>query len=136
MLWHVYNGTSLNNSDIPNEFIAYISTLETVGLIGYRDNKPYVKIPNMKKSDYQKVMRIVKSATAEIKSAIGDAFTAFTTAMKTPVPKHLTSVPDLFRCIDATKYFVMAIVREAYGKGLHLKNVDYCCPPAVLVYEM
>ena len=54
--------------------------------------------------------------------------------MKTPIPKHLTSVPELFRYHEATKYFVMSIVREAYNKGLHLKDVDYCCPPAVLVY--
>ena len=55
--------------------------------------------------------------------------------MKTPVPKHLTSVPDLFRYSDATNYFVMAVVREAYEKGLHLKNVDHCCPPVVLAYD-
>ena len=55
--------------------------------------------------------------------------------MKTPIPKHLTSVPELFRYHEATKYFVMSIVREAYGKGLHLKDIDYCCPPVVLVYE-
>ena len=55
--------------------------------------------------------------------------------MKTPIPKHLTSVPELFRYYEATKYFVMSIVREAYDKGLHLQGVDYCCPPVVLVYE-
>lgn len=44
------------------------------------------------------------------------------------------AVPELFRYHEATKYFVMSIVREAYNKGLHLKDVEYCCPPAVLVY--
>jgi hypothetical protein len=78
---------------------------------------------------------VIKNATEEIKAAIGEEFTAFITSMKTPIPKHLTSVPELFRYIDATKYFVMSIVREAYRKGLHLKDVDYCCPPVVLVYE-
>ena len=37
--------------------------------------------------------------------------------------------------IDASGYLVMAVVREAYEKGLHLKNVDYCCPPVVMVFE-
>ena len=55
--------------------------------------------------------------------------------MKTPLPRHLTSVPELYRYHEATTYFVMAIVREAYNKGLHLKDVDYCCPPIVLVYD-
>ena len=29
----------------------------------------------------------------------------------------------------------MTVVRKAYERGLHMKNVDYCCPPTVLVYE-
>lgn len=45
------------------------------------------------------------------------------------------SVPELLRYHEATKYFVMSIVREAYREGLHLKDVDYCCPPVVFVYE-
>mgnify|MGYP004557393873 CR=1 FL=1 len=54
-------------------------------------------------------------------------------SLKTPIPKHLTSVPELFRYMEATAYFVMSIVREAYNNGLHLKDVDYCCPQVVLV---
>ena len=77
----------------------------------------------------------IKNATEEIKSAIGEEYTAFIMSMKTTIPKHLESVPELFRYSDATKYFVMSIVREAYGEGLHLRGVDYCCPPVVLVYE-
>ena len=61
--------------------------------------------------------------------------TAFISSMKTPIPGHLKSVPELFRYIDASRYFIMAILREAYDKGLHLKEVDYCCPPVVMVWE-
>ena len=89
----------------------------------------------MEKTEYDNMCAVIKSATEEIKSVIGDEFTTFIDSMKTPLPKHLTSVPELFRYQEATKYFVMAIIREAYNKGLHLKDVDYCCPPVVLVYE-
>lgn len=40
--------------------------------------------------------------------------------MKMPIPKHPLSVPELFRYHEATNYFVMAIVRETYNKGLLL----------------
>lgn len=135
LLWHIHENIPLENSDIPNEFIAYIPTLEVVGLIGYSQDKPYVKIPVMEKTTYQEICVLIQTATEEIKSAIGDEFTTFIASMKTPIPKHLTSVPELYRYCDAAKYFAMAIVREAYNKGLHLKDIDYCCPPAVLVYE-
>lgn len=135
LLWHIYDDIPLETSDIPNEFISYMPTLETLGMIGYSNDKPCVKIPVMEKAAYQELCKAVQTATDEIKSAIGKEFTVFIASLKTRIPKHLTTVPELYRYYDATKYFVMAIVREAYNKGLHLKDIDYCCPPVVLVYE-
>lgn len=136
LLWHIYDGISLENSNIPNEFISYMKTLEEVGMIGYSEDKPYVNIPVITKNDYERILAIIKATTEQIKSTIGAEFSTFTDSMKTPIPRHLTSVPELFRYHNATEYFVMAIVREAYEKGLHLMGVDYCCPPVVLVYAM
>ena len=135
LLWSIYDGISLEASDIPNEFISYIPTLECLGVIGHTGDKLCVKIPVLRKTEYDELCVVIKNATEEIKFAIGEEFTAFIMSMKTPIPKHITSVPELFRYSDATKYFVMSIVREAYGKGLHMRGVDYCCPPVVLVYE-
>ena len=135
LLWSIYDGISLETSDIPNDFISYIPTLEQFGVIGRTEDKLCVKIPVLKKTDYDEMCALIKNATEEIKAVIGEEFTTFITSLKTPIPKHLTSVPELFRYMEATAYFVMSIVREAYNNGLHLKDVDYCCPPVVLVYE-
>ncbi len=135
LLWYIYDNISLETSNIPNEFISYIPMLEKFGILGHIQNKLLVKIPVMAKYAYQELCCIIQNAIEEIKSTIGDEYTAFITSMKTPIPKHLTSVPELYRYDSATRYFVMAIIKEAYNKGLHLKNVDYCCPPVVLVYE-
>ena len=135
LLWSIYDGISLETSDIPNDFISYIPTLERFGVIGRTEDKLCVKIPVLKKTDYDEMCALIKNATEEIKAVIGEEFTTFITSLKTPIPKHLTSVPELFRYMEATAYFVMSIVREAYDNGLHLKDVDYCCPPVVLVYE-
>ena len=129
LLWSIYDGISLETSDIPNEFISYIPTLERLGVIGHTEDKLCVNIPVLKKTEYDEVCAVIRNATEEIKTAIGEEFTTFIASMKTPIPKHLTSVPELFRYHEATKYFVMSIVREAYDKGLHLKGVNYCCPP-------
>ena len=137
-LWCIFADIPLNERlgiDIPNEIISYIPTLETLGLVGNTQNKLYVKIPVLKQEEYKELCAVIKTATEEIKTAIGEEFTSFTASMKTPIPKHLTSVPELFRYNEATRYFVMAIVREAYEKGMHLKDVDYCCPPVVMVYD-
>ena len=135
LLWSIYDGISLETSDIPNDFISYIPTLEQFGVIGRTEDKLCVKIPVLRKTDYDEMCALIKNATEEIKAVIGEEFTTFITSLKTLIPKHLTSVPELFRYMEATAYFVMSIVREAYDNGLHLKDVDYCCPPVVLVYE-
>ena len=135
-LWCVYNEIPLEENteyDVPNEIISNIPSLKTVGMIGNKENKLCVKIPVIKNTEYEELCAEIKNATEEIKSAIGEEFASFISSMKTPVPKHLTSVPELFRYHEATKYFAMSIVREAYDKGMHLKNVDYCCPPVVMV---
>ena len=135
LLWYVYDGACLEETDIPNEFIAYIPKLEQFGLMERVDGKLTLTIPVLKESEYRELQEAIHHATEEMKKNVGEAFSTFISAMKTPIPKHLTSVPELFRYNDATGYIVMAIVREAYDKGLHLKGVDACCPPVVLVYE-
>ena len=136
LLWCIYADIPLEEHDIPSELISYIPTLENLGLIGTTHNKPCVAVPVLKTSEYEKMCAVIKNAVNEINSAIGKEFENFIASIKTPIPKHLTSVPEGYRFIDATKYFVMAIVREAYDKGLHLKGVDYCCPPVVMVWDV
>ena len=136
LLWRLYTDKTIDDSsEIPNEFISYIPSLERFGMLGNTQGKLRVAIPVLKKSEYEKVNAAIKCATESLKTAIGEDFSAFVSSKKTPVPKHLTSVPDLFRYGDATNYFAMTVVRKAYENGLHMKNVDYCCPPVVLVYD-
>lgn len=137
LLWHIHKNIPLETTDIPNEFVAYMPSLERYGLIGHTsDNQWCVKIPTISKTDYNELCTILNAATEEIKFAIGKEYRTFVSTKRTPIPKHLTSVPELYRYHEATKYLVMAIIREAYEKGLHLKDVNSCCPPAVMVYEV
>ena len=136
-LWCIYADIPLEErvgDDIPSELISYIPALEEAGLLGNVDHKLCVKIPVLKKEEYERVHAVIRSATEEISSTIGEEFATFIASQRTPLPRHLTSVPELYRYSDATGYFVMAIVREAYGRGLHLKDVDYCCPPVVMTW--
>jgi len=138
LLWSIYADLPLEERvgyDIPGELISHMPELETLGLIGTAQNKPCVAVPVLSTAEYEEMCAVIKNAVNEINFAIGKEFESFIASMETPIPKHLTSVPEGYRFIDATNYFVMAIVREAYGKGLHLKDVDYCCPPVVMVWK-
>ena len=135
LLWSIFKGRPPEETEIPNEFISRIPVFETLGLLWRKDGIACVNVPVLKKTEYREICRIISSATESLKTELGAEFDAFISKMKTPVPKHLMSVPELFRYGNATTYFVMAIVREAHSRGLHMKDVDYCCPPVLLVYE-
>lgn len=138
LLWCIREGASLDSGEgakIPGEFISRMPTFETLGLLERNGDKLSVAIPVLEKSEYNEVLDRIRRATESIQSALGEEFEAFISKMKTPIPKHLTSVPELFRYGNATAFLVMAFVREAYNRKLHLKDVDYCCPPVLLVYE-
>ena len=135
-LWSIHTESfPQGTEEIPNEVLSKMPVLELVGLIGQKDGKPCVTIPVVCKEEYEQVNAVIRWATEQINAAIGEEFAAFIATMKTATPKHLTSVPELFKYREATVYFVMSIVREAYEKGLHLQGVDYCCPPTILVWR-
>lgn len=134
LLWSIYEKTPLEDTEVPNDMIEAIPKFEEVGLISSVDGNIKVDIPVLSKSEYDEILSLMKNATEELKNVLITEYEALIKGNKTMIPKHLLSVPELFRYIDATQYIVMAIVREAYERELHMKDVDYCCPPVVLVY--
>ena len=54
--------------------------------------------------------------------------------MQIPIPVHLTGVPESLQYKLSSDYIPMAVLREAHGRGLHLKDVDYPCPAVIGCY--
>ena len=76
----------------------------------------------------------MRLAACNLLAVLGKEFATFLEGNAVPLPAHLTSVPREKLYMPATAYIEMAVVREAHERGLHMKGVDYCCPPVVLVY--
>lgn len=137
-LWCIYADIPLEERvgyDVPSELISQIPEIERIGLIGRENGGIRVTIPVLKAEEYDRLRGVIRCATDELKAALGERLEEFISSQKAPIPRHLTSVPELFRYSDATVYFVMAIVREACEKGLHLNGVNCCCPPVVMTWK-
>ncbi len=135
LLWCIYRSVPLDESDVPNTMIEALPALEGVGLLSSDNDSWHVDIPVLTSEEYDTLVSMIRNATKRLLSELGSDYSKYLKNNMVDVPPHLNSVPDLFRYIPATDYIVMAIVREAYERGLHLDGVDYCCPPAVLVYK-
>lgn len=135
LLWCIYKDIPLENSGVPNTIIESIPGLETVGLLSPESGKVRVDIPVMNRENYRKINDIIDLAYENLMKQIGSDYKKYLKGNMLDIPKHLKSVSDAYRYSPATSYIVMAAVRKAYEKGLHLKDVDYCCPPVVFVYD-
>jgi len=134
LLWCIYRGHPLLESGVPNSFIEHMPQLEIAGLLSFENNTYSVDIPILTGAEYARVMDCIHKAIELMWKEVGSDYQDFLKDKMLEIPAHLKSVPDLFRYQPTTQYLVMGTVREAYSRKLHLEQVDYCCPPAVLVY--
>lgn len=137
LLYGLWRGVPADELDVPPGVIEAVPRLAArgAGLLTATDDGYAVDIPVLSAEEYGDAERLMNAATGRLLDSLGGAYTEFLSGHKLPLPPHLKSVPDLFRYTPATKYLVMGTVREAYGRGLHLRDVNYCCPPLVLVYR-
>lgn len=135
LLWSIYRNIELTESEIPNEMLERIPQLETVGLLSSESGKVTVDIPVLDMGEYKEVEAAVNTAIERLKKELGDELGVFLKGSMMQVPAYIKNVLDVHKLVPATQYLVMATVRRAYEKGLHLQDVDYCCPPVVFVYE-
>lgn len=135
LLWCVYREVVLEESEIPNVVLERIPQLEEVGLFSSESGRYAVDIPVLTVGEHRDVELAVGAAAEKLKRELGDEYEAYLKGNMIQPPAHIKNVLEINKLLPATQYLVMATVRRAYEKGLHLQDVDYCCPPVVLVYE-
>lgn len=135
-LWCIYKGIPAEQGNISNAMLESIDRLiEKTGLITREKGKLAVDIPVMTKEFYRQTEACIRQAYDQLAAELGAEYREYLKGNMLEIPRHLKGILTLHRYLPATSCIVMSIVREAYEKGLHLADVDYCCPPVVLVYE-
>ncbi len=135
LLWSVYTDT-LPDSGISSALIESIPALtESSGLLARDGDKLTVDIPVMSDKSYAELTAVIDSGVDTLEKLMGDEYRVFAKEYRIYLPEHLKSVPETLLYAPNTRYMIMAAVKQAYEKELHLADVDYCCPPVVLVYR-
>ncbi|MBO5897437.1 MAG: hypothetical protein J6R04_00330 [Clostridia bacterium] len=135
LLWCVEKGIDPSEAGVHSALIESIPDyIDKTGLLVREDGVLRVDIPVMEKAVYGELLQKIDAAACRLREVLGEAFGTFLKGQAVAVPAHLTSVPMDKRYMPATAYIEMAVVIEAYERGLHMKGVDFCCPPVVLVY--
>ncbi len=135
LLWCVHKGVSPEEGRVKNELIEAIEDFKTLGLLAQTDGGLAVDIPVMHADVMREGGKLIDDAIEQINDAVGDDYRELMKHAAVTLPKHLTGVPDAMRSLRSNCCIPMAFVYEAYERKLHLHDIDYCCPPVVLVYE-
>ncbi len=135
LLWCTHIGVTPENGELDERMLQTIDRYITFGMLR-RDNgtlKPDIAI--LSRTEYNEINSFISAATTSLTEVLGYAYSRFLDSIPLKPPAHLKNQP-VFRlyCISS-HCIVMAVVREAYERGLHLTELDCCCPPAVLVYD-
>lgn len=135
-LWCIYSGVSPEQAGISDSMIESTRNLvDKTGLLTRENGVLKVDIAVMDKTVYRQVEDIVLRSVKQLDAYIGEDFVRFLNSRMLRIPKQIQNVIPAYRKNPSAIYFVMACVRKAYETGLHLRDIDYCCPPAVLVYD-
>ena len=135
LLWCVHKGVSPEEGGVKNELIEAIGEFLSLGLLTQTEKGLAADIPVMHASVMQEGGRLIDRAVERIDAEIGNDYRKMMKNASVTLPKHLTGVPDSMRFLRSNYCIPMAFVWEAYERKLHLHDVDYCCPPVVLVYQ-
>ena len=138
LLWRLYKGEDpAADKAVPTALIEAIPRYVEYGLLVRReDGSLTADIPVLTNAEYSDLFERVCPGTARrIDQAVGDDFRAFVRTRGVKLPPHLKSVPESLRYFEASVFISMAILREAYRRGLFLPDADGPVPPVVAVFE-
>ena len=134
LLWHLYKGIPIENSKISTAFLeeAVDSLVVGTGTLVREDGRLKADIPIISAETRNRLYDIINPLVKALTDKLGEELSQFLRDNLENIPAHLGSVPDWMRCpSDLT---TMAAFREAYDLGLYLHDIDYCCPPMIMVY--
>lgn len=136
-LYRLQKQLPIEDVGLPSNLIEGIPQLIEWGVLTRDGDRLLPGIPILSEGEYMALDGLIQKAVEDLKTAIGVPFHEYLKGAAEWVPPHLNkeAVPDIYRYKRATICFVMAAVRKAHEVGIHMKGVDYCCPPMVLTYH-
>lgn len=112
-----------------------IPHLTEYGVLAREAGKTTVDIPVVSSPEYNEITNIVQAAATEIADNITSVLAEYLKNAKTPIPKHLKSVPEQKQYMQSMNCIHMMTVYEAINRGLVGQDVDFPCPPMLMVID-
>ncbi len=135
LLVGIHRGEEPTALSINNALIEGIPSLITVGLLSNEGETLALDIPVLPHTVFGELNRLISEAYGALMEILREPIADMIKGIRLTATPHTKSIPELFLVSHATRCLAMLTCRRAYEEGLHLKDVDYCCPPVILVCD-
>lgn len=135
MLYIINENIDPQNTGINSMFFENIPYLIECGVLKNDDGSVAIDIPVISKEQYNEMLSILREVVGKFSSTFKEKLKVYLDKNKTEIPSHLKSVPLQFQYMKPMGALNMMTIFKAKEQGLILENVDFPCPPMILVVE-
>lgn len=132
LIYSVYRGINPLDMGVPPKMIEQMPHFCHFGV--FTDDIK-VDIPVLDKSEYTALEEKCHEMSAKLADELKENFARHAEEVKVTPPAHIPKTTVSYASTKPIDRFEMAVCCDLYNAGIHLKDVDYCCPPMVLVLE-
>ncbi|MHB1151800.1 MAG: RNA polymerase sigma factor [Eubacteriales bacterium] len=135
MLYIINEGVDPSGTGFNTAFFENLPYLAECGVVYSEKDNTIVDIPVLDGDEYRGLAEICSETTESIGTAVYPSLKEHLLLAKTPVPKHLTSVPEQKQYMKAMNSLHMMMVYKARELGHILNGIDFPCPPMILTFQ-
>jgi len=135
LLYSIAQGIPKAFSGVDVLCFQHILHLEKCGVVAVKDGIPTVDIPMLTKAEYAAIEAITQTVVDSFSSATLPALAAHLQNAAVKLPPHLQSVPAQQKHLPSMLALNMAMIYQAVDEEALFADVDFPCPPMVLVVD-
>ena len=135
MLYSIDQGIPKAFSGVDSLCFQHILHLEKCGVVTIKYGIPAVGIPMLIKQEYATMEAITQSVVASFSPAALPVLTAHLQNAAVKLPTHLQSVPEQQKYLPSMLALNMAVIYQAMKDHALFADVDFPCPPMILVVD-
>ena len=135
MLYIINEGINPSDTGIDLLLFENIPHFAECGVLHVENGKPVADIPILSANEYAELRNITNEVRDEFIPVTLGLMKKHLQGTKVKLPPHLTNVPEQKQYLQSMSCLHMIVIFKAMENGLVLQDVDFPCPPMVLIVD-
>jgi len=135
MLYIINEGINPSDTGIDLLLFENIPHFTECGVLHIENGKPIVDIPILSTDEYAELQKTTNEVRDAFIPVTLDLLKKHLHGTKAKLPPHLKNVPEQKQYLQSMSCLHMVVIFKALESGLIMQDVDFPCPPMVLIVD-